>query len=59
MGNNMKKELEDLIDELKERMDHYLNKADDPSGSPNFIGHYIECKYIKERIEEIVYGEDK
>ena len=55
----MKKDLEDLIDELKERMDHYLNKADDPSGSPNYIGHYIECKYIKERIEEIVYGEDK
>ena len=55
----MKQELEELLEEIKARMDHYLNKADDPSGSSSFIGHYIEAKYIKERIEEILYGKDR
>ncbi|MBR2652301.1 MAG: hypothetical protein IKE91_06170 [Clostridia bacterium] len=55
----MKQEFEDLLEEIKERMEHYLSKADEPSGSSCFIGHYIEAKYIKERIEEILYGKDK
>ena len=55
----MKKELEDLLEEIEERMVHYLSKADEPSNSANMIGHYIEAKYIKERIEEIIYDKDK
>lgn len=54
----MKQELEELLEEIKARMDHYLNKADDPSGSSSYIGHFIEAKYIKERIEEILYDKE-
>lgn len=58
----MKKDLEDLLDEIKERMDYYLKKADDPNFvkiEQSCIGHYCELKEMKERIEEIIYGEDK
>lgn len=58
----MKKDLEDLLDEIKERMDYYLKKADDPNFvqmEQSCVGHYCELKEMKERIEEIIYGEDK
>ena len=58
----MKKDLEDLLDEIQERMDYYLKKADDPNFvqiEQSCVGHYCELKEMKERIEEIVYGEDK
>ena len=34
-------------------MDYWLSKADNPDNK-TAIGHYIEAKEIKERIEEIV-----
>ena len=58
----VKKDLEDLLDEIKDRMDYYLRKADDPNFveiEQSCVGHYCELKEMKERIEEIVYGEDK
>lgn len=50
----MKEKIEELLEELEERMDYWLSKADDPDNK-TAIGHYIEAKEIKERIEEIVY----
>ena len=58
----VKKDLEDLLDEIKDRMDYYLRKADDPNFveiEQSCVGHYCELKEMKERIEEIIYGEDK
>ena len=39
----MKKDLEDLLDEIKDRMDYYLRKADDP----NFVEIEQSCIVTK------------
>lgn len=58
----MKDKLEDLLNEIKDKMDYYLRKADDPNFveiEQSCIGHYCELKEMKERIEEILYGKDR
>ena len=54
----MKGKIEDLIEEIQERMKYYLSKADDEENK-TAIGHYIEAKTIKERIEEILYEDER
>ena len=58
----MKDELEKWLEEIKEAMDYYLDRADRPDFAQieqSSIGHYIELKKTKERIEEILYGKDR
>lgn len=57
----MKDELEILLQEINERMEYYLRKADDPNFveiEQSCIGHYCELKEMKERIKEILYEKD-
>ena len=58
----MKDKLEELLEEMNERMEYYIKRLDDPHYKDmqgTFIGHYLEIKDIKESIEDIVYGEDR
>lgn len=56
----MKEKLNELLEEIRERKDYYLNRADNDAFKDyeqNSIGHYIELKNIEESILEIL-GED-
>ena len=58
----MKEKLEELLNEMEERLDFYIKRLDDPKYKDmqgSYIGHYLELKDIKELIEDIVYGEDR
>lgn len=56
----MKEKLIELLEEIRERKDYYLNRADNEAYkdfNQNSIGHFIELKNIEESILEIL-GED-
>lgn len=58
----MKDKLEELINEIDERLNYYFKRLDDPKYKDmqsSYVGHYLELKEIKELIEEILYGKDK
>ena len=58
----MKDKLEDLLNDIEERMDFYIKRLDNPQYiemQGSFIGHYLELKDIKESIEDILYGKDR
>ena len=52
----MKEKLEELLEEMNERMEYYIKRLDDPHYKDmqgTFIGHYLEIKDIKESIKKI------
>ena len=58
----MKDKLEELNNEIEERLNYYFKRLDDPKYKDmqsSYVGHYLELKEIKELIEEILYGKDK
>ena len=58
----MKEKLEELLNEMEEKLDFYIKRLDDPKYKVmqgSYIGHYLEVKDIKESIEDILYGKDK
>lgn len=57
----MKYDLENLLQEIMDKENYYLRRVDDPEFKEmqeTFIGHYIELKWIKERLVEILYEKD-
>lgn len=57
----MKDKLEDLLNEIEERMNFYIKRLDNPQYSEmqgSFIGHYLELKDIKEKVEDILYDKE-
>ena len=57
----MKDKLEELLNEIEERMNFYIKRLDNPQYAEmqgSFIGHYLELKDIKEKVEDILYEND-
>lgn len=57
----MKDKLEDLLNEIEERMNFYIKRLDNPQYAEmqgSFIGHYLELKDIKEKVEDILYDKE-